>query len=229
MSTAQYQEDDSISQFGTNSQGDEADQAPLNRRVGTVAGMTFLSRVSGLIRDVVFAYLFGASAAADLYFVAFRIPNFFRRLFAEGAFNQAFEPVLVQNQAEGSTALRMFLGQLSGLFSLSLTVVVIAGIAMAGPLSALFAPGFLDQPQRFAQLTDLVRITFPYLGLISLTAYAGALLNAHGRFALPAFTPVMLNVVLTLAAVLALSSHVASARSAVQLNGHTACAPSLLL
>ena len=76
---------------------------------------------------------------------------------------------------------------------------------MAGPLSALFAPGFLDQPQRFAQLTDLVRITFPYLGLISLTAYAGALLNAHGRFALPAFTPVMLNVVLTLAALLALS------------------------
>ena len=205
MSTAQYQEDDSISQFGTNSQGDEADQAPLNRRVGTVAGMTFLSRVSGLIRDVVFAYLFGASAAADLFFVAFRIPNFFRRLFAEGAFNQAFVPVLVQYQAEGSTALRLFLAQLSGVFSLTLTVVVIAGIAMAGPLSALFAPGFLDQPQRFAQLTDLVRITFPYLGLISLTAYAGALLNAHGRFALPAFTPVMLNVVLTLAALLALS------------------------
>ena len=205
MSTAQYQEDDSISQFGTNSQGDEADQAPLNRRVGTVAGMTFLSRVSGLIRDVVFAYLFGASAAADLFFVAFRIPNFFRRLFAEGAFNQAFVPVLVQYQAEGSTALRLFLAQLSGVFSLTLTVVVIAGIAMAGPLSALFAPGFLDQPQRFAQLTDLVRITFPYLGLISLTAYAGALLNAHGRFALPAFTPVMLNVVLTLAAFLALS------------------------
>ena len=205
MSTAQYQEDDSISQFGTNSQGDEADQAPLNRRVGTVAGMTFLSRVSGLIRDVVFAYLFGASAAADLFFVAFRIPNFFRRLFAEGAFNQAFVPVLVQYQAEGSNALRLFLAQLSGVFSLTLTVVVIAGIAMAGPLSALFAPGFLDQPQRFAQLTDLVRITFPYLGLISLTAYAGALLNAHGRFALPAFTPVMLNVVLTLAALLALS------------------------
>ena len=164
MSTAQYQEDDSISQFGTNSQGDEADQAPLNRRVGTVAGMTFLSRVSGLIRDVVFAYLFGASAAADLFFVAFRIPNFFRRLFAEGAFNQAFVPVLVQYQAEGSTALRLFLAQLSGVFSLTLTVVVIAGIAMAGPLSALFAPGFLDQPQRFAQLADLVRITFPYLG-----------------------------------------------------------------
>ena len=126
-------------------------------------------------------------------------------MFAEGAFNQAFVPVLVQYQAEGSIALRLFLAQLSGVFSLTLTVVVIAGIAMAGPLSALFAPGFLDQPQRFAQLTDLVRITFPYLGLISLTAYAGALLNAHGRFALPAFTPVMLNVVLTLAALLALS------------------------
>ena len=101
MSTVQYQEDVSISQHRTNSSDDEADQAPLNRRVGTVAGMTFLSRVSGLIRDVVLAYLFGASAAADLFFVAFRIPNFFRRLFAEGAFNQAFVPVLVQYKTDG--------------------------------------------------------------------------------------------------------------------------------
>ena len=177
MSTAQYREDDSISQFSTNKPDDEADQAPLNRRVGTVAGMTFLSRVSGLIRDVVLAYLFGASAAADLFFVAFRIPNFFRRLFAEGAFNQAFVPVLMQYKAEGSAALRLFLAQLSGVFSLTLTVVVIAGIAMAGPLSALFAPGFLDQPQRFAQLTELVRITFPYLGLISLTGLCGCVVK----------------------------------------------------
>ena len=209
MSTVQYQEDVSISQHRTNSSDDEADQAPLNRRVGTVAGMTFLSRVSGLIRDVVLAYLFGASAAADLFFVAFRIPNFFRRLFAEGAFNQAFVPVLVQYKTDGLAELRLFLAQLSGMFSLTLTAAVIAGVALAGPLSALFAPGFLDQPQRFAQLTELVRITFPYLGRISLTAYAGALLNAHGRFALPAFTPVMLNVVLTLAALVALSGAVA--------------------
>ena len=124
--------------------------------------MTFLSRVSGLIRDVVLAYLFGASAAADLFFVAFRIPNFFRRLFAEGAFNQAFVPVLMQYKAEGPAALRLFLAQLSGVFSLTLTAVVIAGIALAGPLSALLAPGLLDQPQRFAQLSELVRITFPY-------------------------------------------------------------------
>ena len=148
MSTAQYREDVSISQPSTNKPDDEADQAPLNRRVGTVAGMTFLSRVSGLIRDVVLAYLFGASAAADLFFVAFRIPNFFRRLFAEGAFNQAFVPVLVQYKTDGLAELRLFLAQLSGMFSLTLTAVVIAGVALAGPLSALFAPGFLDQPQR---------------------------------------------------------------------------------
>lgn len=177
----------------------------MNRRAGTVAGMTLLSRISGLVRDVVLAYLFGASAAADLFFVAFRIPNFFRRLFAEGAFNQAFVPVLVEYKAKGHAALRLFLADLSGVFALALVAVTIAGIALAGPLAALFAPGYLDQPERFEQLTELVRITFPYLGLISLTAYAGAIMNAHGQFALPAFTPVMLNLCLTLAALIALN------------------------
>ena len=191
-------------------QSGDAEQAPLNRRAGTVAGMTLLSRISGLVRDIALAYLFGASAAADLFFVAFRIPNFFRRLFAEGAFNQAFVPVLMEYKAKGQSELRLFLGQLSGVFALTLTLVVIAGLAFAGPLAALFAPGFIDQPTLFAQLTELVRITFPYLGLISLTAYAGALLNAHGRFALPAFTPVMLNVCLTLAALLGLMGHLQS-------------------
>ncbi|MDC3123585.1 murein biosynthesis integral membrane protein MurJ [Gammaproteobacteria bacterium] len=191
-------------------QSSDAEQAPLNRRAGTVAGMTLLSRTSGLVRDIAFAYLFGASAAADLFFVAFRIPNFFRRLFAEGAFNQAFVPVLMEYKAKGQSELRLFLGQLSGVFALTLTLVVIAGLAFAGPLAALFAPGFIDQPTLFSQLTELVHITFPYLGLISLTAYAGALLNAHGRFALPAFTPVMLNVCLTLAALLGLMGHLQS-------------------
>ena len=172
--------------------------------------MTLLSRISGLVRDIALAYLFGASAAADLFFVAFRIPNFFRRLFAEGAFNQAFVPVLMEYKAKGQSELRLFLGQLSGVFALTLTLVVIAGLAFAGPLAALFAPGFIDQPTLFSQLIELVRITFPYLGLISLTAYAGALLNAHGRFALPAFTPVMLNVCLTLAALLGLMGHLQS-------------------
>ena len=124
--------------------------------------MTALSRISGLVRDVVLAYLFGASAAADLFFVAFRIPNFFRRLFAEGAFNQAFVPVLVEYKAKGHAELRLFLAPLSGVFALTLILVVFAGLALAGPLAAVFAPGFLDQPERFAQLTELVRITFPY-------------------------------------------------------------------
>ena len=172
--------------------------------------MTLLSRISGLVRDIALAYLFGASAAAALLFVAFRIPNFFRRLFAEGAFNQAFVPVLMEYKAKGQSELRLFLGQLSGVFALTLTFVVIVGLAFAGPLAALFAPGFIDQPTLFSQLTELVRITFPYLGLLSLPAYAGALLNAHGRCALPAFTPVMLNVCLTLAAFLGLMGHLQS-------------------
>lgn len=204
MSTAPCRKEDPINDQLSNKAVD-ADHTPLNSRAGTVAAMTLLSRISGLIRDVVLAYLFGASAAADLFFVAFRIPNVFRRLFAEGAFNQAFVPVLVEYKAQGLQALRRFLADLSGMFALTLLIVVIAGVALAGPLAALFAPGFLDQPALFAQLTELVRITFPYLGLISLTAYAGAVQNAHGRFALPAFTPVMLNICLTLAALLALA------------------------
>ena len=210
MSTAQCAEGRPINHQVSNSEEDDSARAPLNRRVGAVAGMTLLSRVSGLIRDVMLAYLFGASAAADLFFVAFRIPNFFRRLFAEGAFNQAFVPVLVEYKVKGHTELRLFLAQLSGVFALTLLLVVVAGVALAGPLAAVFAPGFIDQPQRFAQLTELVRITFPYLGLISLTAYAGAILNAHGRFALPAFTPVMLNLCLTIAALLALTDSLAA-------------------
>ena len=205
MSTAQCAEGKAINHQFSNSEEDDSAPAPLNRRVGAVAGMTLLSRLSGLVRDVMLAYLFGASAAADLFFVAFRIPNFFRRLFAEGAFNQAFVPVLVEYKAKGHTELRLFLAQLSGVFAFTLLLVVVAGVALAGPLAAVFAPGFIDHPQRFAQLTELVRITFPYLGLISLTAYAGAILNAHGRFALPAFTPVMLNLCLTIAALLALT------------------------
>ncbi len=161
-----------------------------------VSSMTLLSRLSGLARDVVFAYLFGASQMADIFFVAFRIPNTFRRLFAEGAFSQAFVPVLMRYKAQGSGELQDFLRPLSGLFSVVLVAVVVLGVVGAPGLTALFAPGFSRDPELFQTTSELVRITFPYLGLISLTAYAGALLNAHGRFALPAVTPVLLNVCL---------------------------------
>ena len=176
----------------------------MARQGGVVASMTLLSRISGLARDVVLSYLFGASQVADMFFVALRIPNFFRRLFAEGAFSQAFVPVLMQYKASGRAQLLSFIRSLSGLFASALALVVALGVLFAPALTALFAPGFLDQPDVYRQTSELVRITFPYLGLISLTAYAAALLNAHGRFALPAATPVLLNISLMLAAAIAI-------------------------
>lgn len=177
----------------------------LTRQGSVVAGMTLLSRISGLFRDIVLSYMFGASAVADMFFVAFRIPNFFRRLFAEGAFSQAFVPVLMQYKSKGHNELTYFLAGLSGLFGLVLIGFVALGVIFASGLTALFAPGFIDQPEQFSATTELVRITFPYLGFISLTAFAGSLLNAHNQFALPAFTPVMLNLCLMIAAMLALT------------------------
>ena len=178
----------------------------IARQGGTVAFMTLLSRVSGLVRDIALSYLFGASQYADMFFVALRIPNFFRRLFAEGAFNQAFVPVMVRYRDYGTAELNAFLRPLFGLFSLSLLVFVVLGVIFAKPMTALFAPGFIGREDQFAETVELVRITFPYLGFVSLVAYAGALLNAHGRFAIPAFTPVLLNLCLIGAALLALGS-----------------------
>ena len=163
---------------------------------GVVAGMTLLSRISGFGRDMVLANFFGASEVADAFFVAFRIPNFFRRLFAEGAFNQAFVPVLTRYKARTVAELRLFVAVVAGNLTLALLFVVIAGVVLAPGLVAVFAPGFAGDEQRFALTTDMLRITFPYLGFISLTAFAGALQNSQHRYAIPAFTPVLLNLTL---------------------------------
>ena len=176
----------------------------LVRQGSVVASMTLISRISGFVRDVVLSYLFGASVYADVFFVALRVPNFFRRLFAEGAFSQAFVPVMVRYREEGQAALRAFLAPLLGLFGLALLIFTGLAEIFARALTALFAPGFLDTPDVFDQTVDLVRITFPYLAFISLSAYAGALLNAHQRFAVPAVTPVLLNLSLLGAATLVL-------------------------
>ena len=136
----------------------------LTRQGGVVAGMTLLSRISGLMRDIVLSYLFGASAVADMFFVAFRIPNFFRRLFAEGAFSQAFVPVLMQYKAKGHKELTYFVAGLSGLFGIVLLGFVALGVVFASGLTALFAPGFIDQPEQFSATTELVRITFSLFG-----------------------------------------------------------------
>ncbi len=168
-----------------------------------VSAMTMLSRVMGLARDVVIAALFGAGQGADAFFVAFKIPNFMRRLFAEGAFNQAFVPVLSEYATRGSQReVRELLDAVAG--SLAAVLVLLTALAMfAAPwLVWGFAPGFGRDPAKLALTADMLRLTFPYLLLISLTAFAGSVLNTWNRFAVPAFTPVLLNLSLIGAAML---------------------------
>ncbi|GGX55202.1 putative lipid II flippase MurJ [Saccharospirillum salsuginis] len=155
------------------------------------------SRVLGMVRDAVFAILFGAGGAMDAFFVAFKIPNFLRRLFAEGAFNQAFVPVLSQvRQEEGEAGVRRLIAATQ--VALGAVVGVLTVVAMlASPLVAwVFAPGFHDDGVKLSQTADFLRLTFPYLWFISLTALGQSVLNTFGRFAAPALTPVILNLCL---------------------------------
>lgn len=164
--------------------------------------MTMLSRVLGLVRDIVIANLFGATAGADAFFVAFKIPNFLRRLFAEGAFSQAFVPVLSEyRERRTPEETRILVNAVAGTLATVLGVLTLLAILGAPLLAWLFAPGFSDEPVKFQQTVDMLRITFPYLLLISLTAFAGAILNSFDNFAVPAFTPVLLNLSLIGAAV----------------------------
>ncbi|WP_110710540.1 murein biosynthesis integral membrane protein MurJ [Salinicola sp. CR57] len=167
-----------------------------------VSTMTLLSRVLGLARDVVIAALLGAGSGADAFFVAFKIPNFMRRLFAEGAFNQAFVPVLSEYATQRTRAeVRELLDAVSGSLSVVLALITALAIAAAPWLVWIFAPGFKADPGKLALTADMLRLTFPYLLLISLTAFAGSVLNTWERFAIPAFTPVLLNVCMIGAAV----------------------------
>jgi putative peptidoglycan lipid II flippase len=157
--------------------------------------------VLGLVRDVCLAVVLGAAANADAFFVAFKIPNFFRRLFAEGAFSQAFVPVLAEYQTRGGlSGMRHLADRVAAALGGSLLVFVALAV-MAAPLVALvFAPGFYANSAKFELTAGLIRITFPYLFFISLTGFVGAILNSLGRFAVPAFTPVLLNLSLIAAA-----------------------------
>ena len=160
-----------------------------------VGVMTMLSRVLGLIRDVVVAIYFGSQAEADAFFVAFKIPNFLRRLFAEGAFSQAFVPVLSEYRTKRpKEAVQILVNRVAGTLGISLTFVTVVAMVGAPLLILLFAPGFHQDTAKLALAGDMLRITFPYLLLISLTAFAGSILNSYGRFAVPAFTPVLLNI-----------------------------------
>ncbi|MDX9874234.1 MAG: murein biosynthesis integral membrane protein MurJ [Spongiibacteraceae bacterium] len=176
----------------------------LLRSSFVVSLMTMISRVLGLARDVAFAIFIGAGGAADPFFIAFKIPNFLRRLFAEGAFSQAFVPVLSEYREQRSfEQVRHLIDRVSGVLGSTLIAVTVVAVVAAPAVTALFAPGYLGDPEKFALTTDLVRITFPYLFLISMTGFSGAVLNSYGRFAPPAFAPVLLNVVLIGAAFVA--------------------------
>lgn len=177
----------------------------LLRSSGVVSFFTMLSRVMGLARDIVFARVIGADAFADVFFVAFKIPNFFRRLFAEGAFAQAFVPILGEYREKGSqAAVKELVNRVTGTLGITLLGLTLVIIVASPVMAAIFAPKwFFDEPDKFAATADMLRITFPYLLFISMTGLAGGILNSYDRFAVPAFTPLLLNVTLITAALVA--------------------------
>lgn len=159
-----------------------------------VSLMTTLSRILGLARDVLVGAMFGPGAGVDAFIVAFRIPNFLRRIFAEGGFSQAFVPVLSEYRERRSPEeVRALLGHTAAVLGSWLCVTTVAGILAAPVLVWVFAPGFAAHPDKQALAGQMLRITFPYILFISLTAMAGGILNTYRRFAVPAFTPALLN------------------------------------
>lgn len=166
----------------------------LLKALATVSSMTLLSRVLGFVRDAVIARVFGAGLMTDAFFVAFKIPNLLRRLFAEGAFSQAFVPILAEyRNRRGEAETRALVDHVAAALTLALVLVTVAGIAAASLIVTVSAPGFLPTPEKFALTVELLRIVFPYILFIALTALAGGILNTWSRFAVPAFTPVLLN------------------------------------
>ncbi len=160
----------------------------------TVSGMTGISRVLGLIRDVVLARYFGAGLGLDVFIVAFRIPNFLRRLFAEGGFQQAFVPILTEyKEHRTEEEVKALVDQTSATLGLVLLVITFLGIVLSSFLISIFAPGFIDDIDKHLLASELLKITFPYIFFISLTAFAASILNTYKQFAIPAFTPVLLN------------------------------------
>ena len=165
------------------------------------SGITLVSRVFGYLRDATIMIVFGASGLTDAFLVAFRIPNFLRRLFAEGAFTQALVPVLAEfKETRGHAAFKQLSDRTAGTLALILAAVTVAGVLLAPVLVRIFAPGFAADTTRFELATQMLRITFPYIFFISLTALCSSILNCFSRFALPAFTPVLLNLLLIAAA-----------------------------
>lgn len=162
-------------------------------------GMTLISRISGLVRDMVFASLIGAGAgiAADAFYVAFRIPNFLRRIFGEGALSQAFVPVFAEHRTRSTPQeTQVFVSRMTGVLALVLFIVTLIGIVAAPVIVMVLAPGFYAEPAKYDLTVSMLRVMFPYLFFISLVSLAAGILNSYGRFGAAAFTPVLLNLTL---------------------------------
>jgi putative peptidoglycan lipid II flippase len=167
----------------------------LLKSLATISSMTLVSRILGFVRDAVIARAFGAGLYTDAFFVAFRLPNLLRRLFAEGAFAQAFVPILGEyRNLRTPDETRSLVDHVATLLGLALIVVSAVGMIAAPLIIYLTAPGFVATPDKFAVTVQLLRITFPYIFFISLTSLAGGILNTWSRFSVPAFTPTLLNV-----------------------------------
>lgn len=166
----------------------------LLRALTTVSGMTLLSRITGLVRESLKAVVFGAGSEMDAFEAAFRLPNILRRMFAEGAFSQAFVPILAEFQRQrGDAATRDLVGRVGTLLAVVLLGVSVVGVLAAPWLVYLLAAGFEKTPGKVDLTADLIRVIFPYILFVSLVSLAGGVLNVFRRFAVPAFTPVLLN------------------------------------
>jgi putative peptidoglycan lipid II flippase len=174
----------------------------LLKNSAIVGTMTLISRILGMFRDVVMANFLGASLFADAFFVAFKIPNFFRRLCAEGAFSQAFIPVLAEYKGKYSfKEVKAMLANVSGTFICALAIITISGILLSPIIIKIFAPGFVNTGEKTNIAIELLRITFPYLFFISIAAFTGAILNSYENFIAPAISPCILNICLILSAI----------------------------
>jgi putative peptidoglycan lipid II flippase len=167
------------------------------RSTSIVGAFTLISRVSGLLRDMVYSRMFGAGVLMDAFLVAFKIPNFMRRLFAEGAFSQAFVPVVSEYKVQRShDEVRELVDGAAGTLAWFLSVVTIIGVVAAPLLVLLFAPGFREDAGKFDLTVEMLRWTFPYLLFVSLAALAAGVLNSYQRFAVPATTSTLMNLVM---------------------------------
>ena len=173
----------------------------LLRALAAISSLTFVSRVLGYARDFFIARLFGASLATDAFFVAFKIPNLLRRLFAEGAFSQAFVPILAEQKNKNPAEVRDLIDRVATLLSIALVIAAALGMAAAPLIVYLTAPGFAAEPGKFALTVELLRITFPYIIFISLVSLSAGILNTWNRFSIPALTPALLNVAFIVGAV----------------------------